>query len=86
MSVTDDPSGTLLLAPVTGFMEQAAGWSVVVQRHHTFTEILQGFICFFSPRSKTTHKTGRSLKMSDKDAAKQGTKPRRAAPELLIGY
>lgn len=47
MSVTDDPSGTLLLAPVTGFMEQAAGWSVVVQRHHTFTEILQGFICFF---------------------------------------
>lgn len=48
MSVTNDPSGTLLLAPVTGFMEQAAGWSVVVQRHHTFTEILQGFICFFS--------------------------------------
>lgn len=50
MSVTNDPSGTLLLAPVTGFMEQAAGWSVVVQRHHTFTEILQGFISFFSKK------------------------------------
>ena len=68
MSVINDPSGTLLLASVTDFMELAAGWSVVVQRHHTFTvESCAVLFVFFSPpRSKTTHKTGQSLKMSDK--------------------